>query len=307
VSVVAFQTRARTIDHLGRGQIADCPTAVSELWKNAYDAYARKVALHIFDGKTPIAAVTDDGHGMDYDEFLTRWLIVGTDAKVSGAATPKEDRNGLPTRERQGEKGIGRLSVAFLGPVVFVISKRKNKPFVASLVDWRLFENPFLLLGDIQVPIRHFAEQDELVEWLPEMFAQIGENIERSGDDEEDEDEDEEAKERSDRIRAAWEKYSAIQKKGKIPETAAAIKATAADAAELSKTLIGRCLAQWEVWTGLALHGTALFVLNANHELAVWVDPDVADEDPEAVTIKLYSPQHFDVQAAQLSRRVARA
>lgn len=29
----AFQTRARTIDHLGREQIADCPTAISELWK----------------------------------------------------------------------------------------------------------------------------------------------------------------------------------------------------------------------------------------------------------------------------------
>lgn len=28
---VTFQTRARTIDHLGREQIADCPTAISEL------------------------------------------------------------------------------------------------------------------------------------------------------------------------------------------------------------------------------------------------------------------------------------
>ncbi|MEW8309576.1 MAG: hypothetical protein G8D88_20825, partial [gamma proteobacterium symbiont of Ctena orbiculata] len=48
---VSFRTRARTIDHLGREQIADCPTAVSELWKNAYDAYAKKVALHIYDGE----------------------------------------------------------------------------------------------------------------------------------------------------------------------------------------------------------------------------------------------------------------
>ena len=50
----AFQTRARTIDHLGREQIADCPTAISELWKNAYDAYARNVSLNIFDGNTPV-------------------------------------------------------------------------------------------------------------------------------------------------------------------------------------------------------------------------------------------------------------
>ncbi|MEI6846997.1 MAG: hypothetical protein WCK32_03015 [Chlorobiaceae bacterium] len=40
VDAIAFKTRARTIDHLGREQIADCPTAISELWKNAYDAYA---------------------------------------------------------------------------------------------------------------------------------------------------------------------------------------------------------------------------------------------------------------------------
>ena len=40
---VSFKTRARTIDHLGRGQIADAPTAVSELWKNAWDAYANNV------------------------------------------------------------------------------------------------------------------------------------------------------------------------------------------------------------------------------------------------------------------------
>src|SRR6478752_4522166 len=61
---VWFQTRARTIDHLGRGQIADAPTAVSELWKNAYDAYAKDVALHIFDGTPEVALVVDDGAGM---------------------------------------------------------------------------------------------------------------------------------------------------------------------------------------------------------------------------------------------------
>jgi Histidine kinase-, DNA gyrase B-, and HSP90-like ATPase len=285
VSVVAFQTRARTIDHLGRGQIADCPTAVSELWKNAYDAYATKVGLHIFDGKTPIAAVTDNGHGMDYDEFLSKWLIVGTDAKVSGSVAPREDRNGLPVRERQGEKGIGRLSVAFLGPVAFVISKRKNKPFVAALVDWRLFENPFLLLGDIQVPVRHFVDKDELASHLPEMFAQLGENIERSAD-EKDGEVAEETKERAERLAAAWEKYLTIQKNDKLPVTASAVKATAADAVVLAATLTGRCLAHWDVWKGEAAHGTALFVLPANHELAVWVDPEVADEDPEAMAIK---------------------
>lgn len=273
---MAFQTRARTIDHLGRGQIADCPTAVSELWKNAYDAYADEVALHIFDGDVPIAAVTDNGHGMDYEEFLTKWLVVGTDAKVTGAGTPKEDRNGLPVRQRQGEKGIGRLSVAFLGPVVFVISKRKDKPFVGGLVDWRLFENPFLLLGDIQVPVEQFAKTEELAKKLPKMFELLRESIDGNDDDEE----------QQERLQSAWVKYSAIQRKNKVTDTADAIRRTIAAGPKLADALVTRCLEQWPAWNGTALNGTALFTLDTNHELSVWVNPNIADEDDEAQTIK---------------------
>jgi hypothetical protein len=157
MELVPFQTRARTIDHLGRGQIADCPTAVSELWKNSYDAYAENVGLHIFDGDVPAAGLVDDGHGMSHDEFVDRWLVVGTDSKLDETSTTVEDRGELPQRERQGEKGIGRLSVAYLGPVVLVLSKRSGQPFVASLVDWRLFENPYLVLSDIVIPVVGFS------------------------------------------------------------------------------------------------------------------------------------------------------
>ena len=31
-----FRTKARAIDLLGRNQIADLPTAITELWKNLY-------------------------------------------------------------------------------------------------------------------------------------------------------------------------------------------------------------------------------------------------------------------------------
>ena len=34
-----FRTSARSVDMLGRQQIAGVPTAVSEIFKNAYDAY----------------------------------------------------------------------------------------------------------------------------------------------------------------------------------------------------------------------------------------------------------------------------
>ena len=57
-----FRTKARAIDLLGKGQIADLPTAIYELWKNGYDAYAKEVSAELskklgrrvtlFSGKT---------------------------------------------------------------------------------------------------------------------------------------------------------------------------------------------------------------------------------------------------------------
>jgi hypothetical protein len=38
-----FKTRARAVDMLGRQQIAGVPNAISELFKNAHDAYADHV------------------------------------------------------------------------------------------------------------------------------------------------------------------------------------------------------------------------------------------------------------------------
>ncbi|MCB9549971.1 MAG: ATP-binding protein, partial [Myxococcales bacterium] len=140
MKAISFKASARTVDHLGREQIADCPTAISEIWKNSCDAYARRAALHVFDGSPAIATLFDDGHGMSRDEFETRWLTIGTESKLEAAPVPEGDRMGLAERPRQGHIGIGRLSIAFLGPLVLVVSKRNGQPFVASLVDWRLFE-----------------------------------------------------------------------------------------------------------------------------------------------------------------------
>ena len=42
-----FRTKARAVELLGKGQIADLPTAISELWKNGYDAYADKLSCNL--------------------------------------------------------------------------------------------------------------------------------------------------------------------------------------------------------------------------------------------------------------------
>jgi signal transduction histidine kinase len=276
MQLVPFQTRARTIDHLGRGQIADCPTAVSELWKNAYDAYARGVGLHIFDGVIPVAGLVDDGHGMNRDEFVERWLVVGTESKASGSVVDEADRNGLPIRERQGEKGIGRLSVAYLGPTVLVVSKRRGHPFVAALVDWRLFENPHLGLNDVLVPVEEFDAREQLGPILLTMFGRLAENVRGEGPDQE----------RNERVKAAWERFSRDEESRGIEPTANAIETLSGFAEKLVDETLNRYIRVWPAWEADGDHGTALFVFNIHHELGVWVDPAAVRDDSEVEAIR---------------------
>ncbi|MBW4055837.1 MAG: histidine kinase [Proteobacteria bacterium] len=267
VDSVAFKTRARTIDHLGREQIADCPTAISELWKNAYDAYAREVALHIYDGDVPIAALVDDGHGMSHREFIEKWLVVGTESKADGSGVSEEDRKSLPYRPRQGQKGIGRLSSAALGPLLLVVSKRRLEPFVAALIDWRLFENPFIYLHDIEIPVVEFFQQNELLEQLPSMFDRLMGNVWGDGRD----------ATRDARITAAWGNYDGLEKNENRPSTREAIEKVI-----IGTTFTSRHFQQWSVWTGRNDTGTALLVGDISFDLEAQIDSRISSEDHSA-------------------------
>jgi signal transduction histidine kinase len=253
LSSVSFQTRARTIDHLGREQIADCPTAVSELWKNAYDAYARSVELHIFDGEIEVAALIDDGHGMSRDEFEGKWLTIGTESKTSGFEINKSDRSGLNYRSKQGQKGIGRLSSAALGSLLLIISKRENDKFVAALIDWRLFENPFMFLQDIRIPIVDFEACHELTEVLPSLFDQMMGNVWGDGDDDG----------RDSRLTQAWQMFSEQEKQeGKEKLTKDEVVNTL-----ISDVFSERHFDKWSLWHHSTGQGTAMFMANINDDL----------------------------------------
>lgn len=259
----SFQTKARAIDHLGRGQIADAPTAVSELWKNAYDAYARKVELHIYGGEVPISSVIDNGHGMSSEELTSNWLVIGTESKLT--STPSDaDRFGLPDRRRQGEKGIGRLSAAFLAPMTLVVTKRMGHPFAALLVDWRFFENPFLFIGDINFPLVEFGDIKELSGQLPEMFASLQANLCGSDTD----------SVTARRIAAAWEAFDDLESSQGLATTTRQ---------SISSFLPGEIIS-WDhlhPWWGMMkeasktdgdLHGTAMFAVQAKPDLTECVE-----------------------------------
>ena len=264
IESVAFQTRARTIDHLGREQIADCPTAVSELWKNSYDAYAREVALHIFDGDVPIAALVDVGHGMNRKDIIEKWFVIGTESKSDGSEVPEEDRDGLPYRPRQGQKGIGRLSSAALGSLLLLVSKRKNEPFVAALIDWRLFENPFIYLQDIEIPVVEFHNKNDFFSLLPDMFDKLMGNIWGNNKDEA----------RDGRIRLAWESFDELQKAENKSSTREAIEKVL-----ISTTFTSRHIEQWKVWTDEKKKGTALLLGNISFDLEAQLSIKASTED----------------------------
>ncbi|HEV2818257.1 MAG TPA: ATP-binding protein [Allosphingosinicella sp.] len=270
VNSVSFTTRARTIDHLGRGQIADAPTAVSELWKNAWDAYSTQVSLNIFDGEPIVAAVFDDGVGMSASDFVNRWLVIGTEAKVDGPPPPPPKDYKGKIRQRQGEKGIGRLSAAFLAPATLVLSREAGGPISAVLIDWRLFENPFLSLDEISVPVRTFSDGSSILDGLPAMVEVILGNLGAAGVD-------------GKRVLSdAWVKFSADEAENGEPSTCDQILAFWA-AMPIEK----RHLDEWPVYAELAGHGTALFLLGAHHELSVWLRSGHEDEEAEKVKGRL--------------------
>ncbi|HEJ6965511.1 TPA: ATP-binding protein [Serratia marcescens] len=204
---LSFKARARTIEHLGKGQIADCPTAVSELWKNAYDAYARDVALYTIDGDYPCGALIDNGCGMSLQQIIDNWLVVGTESKTRKNTLEESERFGLGIRKTQGEKGIGRLSAAFLSPVTFLVTKKMDNNYVALLIDWRLFENPYLSFDDVTVPFREFENIDSLSDVLSGLLIELKKNVSFPSKDE-----DEVRHFNHLLTKAAWEKFSEDEK-----------------------------------------------------------------------------------------------
>ena len=66
-----FRTKARAVDLLGKGQIADLPTAITELWKNGYDAYADTIADVVIDDKK-LSDIAEIKKSKMYDYILVK-------------------------------------------------------------------------------------------------------------------------------------------------------------------------------------------------------------------------------------------
>jgi len=144
---------------LGRQQIAGIPTAISEIFKNAHDAYADHVEADYLPAQR-LLVIRDDGFGMTPEEFDSRWLTLGTDSKVPGGIGFPAPPPGKPRRVMLGEKGIGRLAVAIIGPQVLILTRAQRHgvadDLIAAFVNWAAFDLPGINLDEVLVPVRRF-------------------------------------------------------------------------------------------------------------------------------------------------------
>lgn len=178
-----FRTKARAVDHLGQGQIADLPTAITELWKNGYDAYADNISCDLYeDGykglKSSIFTLSDDGTGMSKEDLLEKWIVLGTESKARGnQELTNEERLGKPARTPLGEKGIGRLSVAYLGSPMLMLTKKKNRPCMMLFVDWRILSNYNLYLEDLDIPLTALDQNTSITDSFKTLLKDFEENL----------------------------------------------------------------------------------------------------------------------------------
>jgi hypothetical protein len=183
-----FRTKARAVDLLGKGQIADLPTAITELWKNGYDAYADNLRADLYkEGYNGLSKsyfiISDDGKGMSSSDILDKWLVLGTDSKSRAEIEPEsEDTLWKRPRIKAGEKGIGRLSVAYLGNPMLMLTKRLGYPLQAVYFDWRLLENYNLFLDDILIPTKSVDNLSTLNEVFESLKREFLLNIEAEFD-----------------------------------------------------------------------------------------------------------------------------
>ncbi|PHY60400.1 ATP-binding protein [Shewanella xiamenensis] len=150
---------ARAVDMLGRQQIAGIPTAIHELFKNAHDAYARNAEIDYYQNQN-LVVLRDDGIGMTEEDFISKWLTIGTSSKYGINRKSAYIPDGMTERKLMGEKGIGRLAIASIGRQVVVLTRAERldglHDMVVGLIHWSQFEIPDISISDITIPIRTF-------------------------------------------------------------------------------------------------------------------------------------------------------
>src|ERR1051326_122067 len=136
----------RHIITIGRDLIKDKYAAIVELVKNSYDADASFCHVSLMAFKREVEAesqivekkgieiiIKDDGHGMDYDTIIHKWMVPSTDDKLLRKVSPGG-------RLMQGRKGVGRYAASMLGDDLLLETTDIKGKLTTLYLIWKDFE-----------------------------------------------------------------------------------------------------------------------------------------------------------------------
>jgi signal transduction histidine kinase len=131
---IPFQAEGRLLQELGERLVASPEVALVELVKNSYDADSPYCEVRLEEGGKALV-IADNGHGMTFDEFVSKWMRIATPSKI------KERISRVYRRRLTGAKGIGRFAVRSLGDRLDLITvsedpRRRIKARLTARFDW---------------------------------------------------------------------------------------------------------------------------------------------------------------------------
>lgn len=153
---ISFNMAARTAGLIGRDNVPTPYGALIELVKNSYDADATFCAIYV-DYSNDIIWLADDGTGMTADIIKNKWMIIGTNDKLTNPLSTKK-------RVKAGAKGIGRFSLDRLGRRCSMLTKTHSAPILLWDVDWSDFDKEDSVLTDIKASLSK-------LEALPSLYS----------------------------------------------------------------------------------------------------------------------------------------
>lgn len=150
----------RHIITIGRDLIKDKYAAIVELVKNAYDADSDycKISLLPFSKIELVnnekisrqgikIIIKDEGHGMDLDTVINKWMVPSTNDKLLRKKSPAG-------RLMQGRKGVGRYAASMLGDDLVLVTVDNNRILTTVYLVWKDFENAEYL-EDVKILIEN--------------------------------------------------------------------------------------------------------------------------------------------------------
>ena len=125
-----FTIDAALLRELGERLVGKPHVALAELVKNGYDADASEVTIRL-SADDDCIEVSDDGHGMTFEDFEKFWMRIGTVHK-------RESQSRDLKRPMTGSKGVGRLAVQFLANKLKMktVPMGNGREWLEAEVDW---------------------------------------------------------------------------------------------------------------------------------------------------------------------------